>query len=177
MKSPRFLTTTVLFCTLTTALSCARATETENHGLRVLAKPGPVAIDGRANDWGLSGGVFACGDLDHLRDKSSVWLHTMYDADNFYVLARWKDETPLNNPESLGGHGFNGDCLQFCAILFPDAPNETITWWDAWRDSQGRSVVGRASAGKVNGMNNNIVPDLANTLDVGVKQAFQEVIC
>ena len=38
----------------------ALATPTENLGIRVLPAPGKVAVDGKANDWDLSGGVFAC---------------------------------------------------------------------------------------------------------------------
>ena len=69
---------------------------------------------------GPSGGIFACGEAEHLREQYAVWVHAMYDANNLYLLARWKDPTPLNNPENKGGHGFNGDCLQVRFILFPD---------------------------------------------------------
>jgi len=151
-----------------------QATETENHGLRVLPAPGPVVVDGNTNDWDLTGGIFACGELEHLRDNSSVWFHAMYDSENLYILARWKDPTPLNNPEALGGHGFNGDCLQFRFILFPDTPEKSVTWWDGWRDNQGRSVVERSSPGKINGgADNNLMPSLDNATEQGVKQAFK----
>jgi len=151
------------------------STETENHGLRVLPAPGPIVIDGNIDDWDLSGGIFACGELEHLRDNSSVWLHAMYDSENLYLLARWKDPTPLNNPESLGGHGFNGDCLEFRCILFPDVPAEkSITWWDAWRDNQGRSIAERSSPGEKNSAkDNNLMPSLDNAVGQGVKQAFK----
>ncbi|PTY06054.1 hypothetical protein DB346_01425 [Verrucomicrobia bacterium LW23] len=156
----------------------AFATETENRGLRVLPKPAAaVTIDGEfAADWDLSGGIFACGQLEHLRDDSSVWFHAMYDAENLYILARWKDPTPINNPEALGGHGFNGDCLQFRCILFPDNPAEkSITWWDAWRDNKGRMVVGREAPGKTNGApDNNQLPRMANATEEGVKMAFRK---
>jgi hypothetical protein len=56
------------------------------------------------------------------------------------VLARWRDPTPLNNTETVGGHGFNGDCLQVRFILFPDTPDATASWWTLWRDSLGTSV-------------------------------------
>ena len=42
----------------------AFATETENLGLAVLPTPGPVTIDGRYDDWDLSGGIFVCGDVE-----------------------------------------------------------------------------------------------------------------
>ncbi|MCF7974181.1 MAG: hypothetical protein K9N55_10225, partial [Phycisphaerae bacterium] len=78
----------------------ADATETENLNTRILPVPGQVMIDGRTEDWDLSGGVFVCSDVENLRSKMGLWVHTMYDADNLYVLARWRDETPMSNPGS-----------------------------------------------------------------------------
>lgn len=148
------------------------ATETENHGLRVLPAPAPLAIDGKIADWDLTGGIFACGELEHLRAKSSVWLHAMYDRENLYLLARWKDETPINNPASMGGYGFNGDCLQFRCILFPGTAEKTVTWWTAWRDNLGTSVVDRGWPGPASHVTDNPLPNLANAIDQGVKQSF-----
>lgn len=160
------------------AIACAgglAATETENHGLRILPAPGPVTADGRLADWDLSGGIFACGDVERLRDRCSVWLHAMHDRDNLYVLARWRDETPLNNPASFGGHGFNADCLQVRCILFPDAPERTVTWWTAWRDNLGASVVDRGWPGPNNRVTANPVENLPNAVGKGVVQGFQVV--
>jgi len=74
------------------------ATETENLGIRVLPAPGKVVVDGNPNDWDLSAGVFTCGDVENRRQTMSTWFHAMYDASNLYILARWNDDTPLNNP-------------------------------------------------------------------------------
>ena len=38
-----------------------RATETENLGIQILPAPGKVVVDGKVNDWDLSGGLFAPG--------------------------------------------------------------------------------------------------------------------
>lgn len=153
-------------------LTVARATETENHTLAVLPTPGAMTVDGKINDWDLSGGVFACGELEHLRDQFAVWFHAMYDADNIYLLARWQDPTPMNNPETLGGHGFNGDCLQVRFILFPDTPEQTVTWWTMWRDAKGVAVADRSWPGPRNGVPDNPLENLARTDAQGVKQAF-----
>ena len=83
--------------------SVALATETENLGIAVLPAPGKVVVDGKSDDWDLSGGVFICGDVENQRDKFAVWFHAMYDAENLYLLARWIDETPLNNPGQWPG--------------------------------------------------------------------------
>src|SRR4051812_17476101 len=81
----------------------AHATPTENLGLRVVPAPGRIVIDGSYKDWDLSGGIFICDNVETQRNTFSVWLHAMYDADNLYILARWTDSTPLNNPGSVKG--------------------------------------------------------------------------
>lgn len=148
------------------------ATETENRDFRVLPAPGKVVVDGTLGDWDLSGGLFACGDVEHLRDQYAVWFHAMYDADNVYLLARWVDPTPMNNPENLGGHGFNADCLQVRFILFPDAPERTVTWWTLWREAKGTTVADRSWPGARNGVPTNPVDNLARAEEKGVQQAF-----
>ena len=115
--------------------SASSATETENLGIAVLPAPGAVAIDGKFDDWDLSGGVFVCGDVENNREKLAVWIHAMYDPQYLYILARWIDETPLNNPGSIrGDFPFNGDCLQFRTITGQGAPEERGQHFSAWRD-------------------------------------------
>ncbi|HEY3323479.1 MAG TPA: hypothetical protein VGP72_23700 [Planctomycetota bacterium] len=162
----------MLASTVLLALSSAQCTETENHGIRVLPAPGKVVIDGKTDDWDLTGGIFACGELEHLRSQYSVWFHAMYDAENIYLLARWADPTPMNNPETFGGHGFNGDCLQVRFIMFPDTAEKTVTWWTMWRDAKGALVADRASPGKDNGVPDNVMENLTRADEQGVKQAF-----
>jgi hypothetical protein len=128
---------------LLTGLS-ALATETENLNIRILPAADRPTIDGKANDWNLSGGVFVCGDVENLRDQMAVWIHTMYDAENLYVLARWLDETPLSHPGSIAGdHGWRGDSLQLRIIAEPDSDRKEppICWVTAWRDRDGKDVV------------------------------------
>ncbi|HPD15250.1 MAG TPA: hypothetical protein PLE19_09880 [Planctomycetota bacterium] len=121
----------------------AEATETENLGIQVLPAPGKVVVDGKADDWDLSGGVFACGDVENLRDKLACWFHLMYDAENLYLLARWLDETPMNNPgSSKGDYGFAGDCLQVRLVTAPTQPDkERTTHVTAWIDRDGIDVI------------------------------------
>ena len=120
----------------------AWATETENLGIRALPAPGAVTIDGAVNDWDLSGALFTCGDVEHQRDHFGVWTSAMYDANNLYVLARWIDETPLNNPgQAAGSYGFAGDCLQMRFITNPGKPNERTSHWTCWRDRDQVSVM------------------------------------
>jgi hypothetical protein len=154
----------------TTAL---RATETENQVLRILPAPGRVVVDGKIDDWDLSGGIFTCGDVERLREQYGVWFHAMYNTDNVYLLARWLDPTPLNNGESSkGGQGFQGDCLQVRFITGYKTPQEVITWLTCWRDRDGISVVDRATPHGT-GRGGVELPDLPNALGHGAQQAFR----
>ncbi|HEY3322147.1 MAG TPA: PQQ-binding-like beta-propeller repeat protein [Planctomycetota bacterium] len=135
----------------------SRATETEHLNMQVLHAPGPVVIDGQVTDWDLSGGVFACGDVENARDKFAVWLHAMYDDKNLYILARWIDPTPMGNRGSVkGDYGFNGDCLQFRVVTAPDVTAPEVVHPDrdakdaimtrtshltCWRDRDGLDVI------------------------------------
>ena len=110
----------LVICLILTSSVVAVATETEHYAVRVLPVPDSVTIDGGLDDWDLSGGIFVCGDVERHRDKLAVWFHAMYDAEYLYLLARWIDETPLNNPGSTkGDFPFTGDCLQVRTVTAP----------------------------------------------------------
>lgn len=174
----KILTGIVLVLTLgLAAVQPARATETENLGIRFLPVPGKVAIDGKTDDWDLSGGVLVCGDVENLRDKMAVWMHAMYDADNLYVLARFIDETPMSHPGSIAGdHGFMGDSLQLRIILKSDAADprssmggKEVCWVTAWRDRDAKDVVNLHFPRKQEAGGDKQIAD-AKTL--GAQQAF-----
>ena len=138
------------------------ATETENQGIQVLPVPGAVKavkIDGKFNDWDLTGGIFACGDAETQRDSYGVWIHTMYDAQNFYILARWVDETPMNNPGvTIADMAWDGDCLQMRIITNEATAQEWAGGADCWHGRDDRDLV---SIGK-----------LKNAKAEGAQQAF-----
>ena len=122
--------------------SAARATETEHFSVPVLTTGGAVKIDGKADDWNLSGGTFVCGDVENTRGQYALWLHTMYDKDNLYVLCRWVDSTPMNNPGMTSAdYGFAGDCMQLRIITAPGTPAERVTHMTAWRGRDGKDVI------------------------------------
>ena len=124
------------------ATTALRATETENLGIRVLPAPGKVVIDGKTDDWDLSAGVFTCSDVENQRATMATWFHAMYDADNLYLLARWNDETPMNNPgQIIADEGFRGDCLQFRIITRPDDASERTSHWTCWRGRDGDDIM------------------------------------
>ena len=139
----------LLLLLLLCAALLARATETENLGLQILPAPGPVTVDGQFTDWDLSGSIFACGDVQHYRDKFGVWFSAMYDAKNLYLLARWSDDTPMNNPGSTAGDfGWNGDCLQVRLVADYGKPTEQENVFNCWAGADGKDVVERDTPGK-----------------------------
>ncbi|HUU98157.1 MAG TPA: PQQ-binding-like beta-propeller repeat protein, partial [Phycisphaerae bacterium] len=154
---------------VSTITGIAFATETEHLGMQVLPAPGKVVIDGKTADWDVSAGILACSDVENMRDKFSVWFHTMWDAGNLYLLARWNDETPLNNPgSSKGDYGFAGDCLQFRTIVPADDQNGRCGHWDAWLDRDGVSVISVQYGRQFNQGGDK------NVLEKGARQAFQK---
>ena len=120
----------------------ARATETENGDMQVLPTPGKVVIDGKFEDWDLSSGIFTCCDVENQREKFGVWSHAMYDEKALYLLFRWIDETPLNNPgQAAGSYGWAGDCMQVRFITNLGKPNERVSHWSCWRDRDGIGIM------------------------------------
>ena len=110
--------------------AAAGAIETENLGMSVVPAPGKVTVDGKIDDWDLSGGIFACGDVEARREQLACWFHIMYDAENLYVLARWIDSTPMNNTGNA--YGYEGDCLQVRFITGSETPQKHVTHFTAW---------------------------------------------
>jgi hypothetical protein len=95
--------------------SNSQAVQTDNFGIHAAPAPGPIAVDGKLDDWDLSGRVLMTYDIASLRDVYSAQVATMYDADNFYVALHWKDPIPLGNihdPRYQANKGWAGDAVQ-----------------------------------------------------------------
>jgi outer membrane protein assembly factor BamB len=154
----------LVLCAFT--MSCA--TETENLNMQVLPAPGKMVIDGKFDDWDLTAGIFASSDAENLRDQYSVWFHTMYDDDNLYILSRWKDPTPLNNPGVKGDLAFQGDCLQFRTVTTDATGKEKTAHWTCWKCRDGRDLMQIELGRRFNEGN---VP---NARELGAQQSFIE---
>ncbi|HZZ71552.1 MAG TPA: PQQ-binding-like beta-propeller repeat protein [Pirellulales bacterium] len=160
------------------------ATETENLGVRILPAPGKMKIDAQTDDWDLSGGIFACGDVENAASQYALWFYAMYDHDNLYFLVRWIDPTPMNNHGSTkGDYGFNGDCLQVRVVTAPDVTAADVTSTDphandaatartshltCWRDRDGVDVIDVSYGRHFN------EGGLKDAKTEGAKQAFTE---
>jgi len=150
-----------------------RATDSENLGIRVLPAPGPVTIDGKFDDWDLSGGIFACSDVENQRDHYAVWFHAMYDAQNLYLLGRFIDETPLNNPgQTIADYGFAGDCLQFRVLTGTvGTPQERASHWTCWQGVDQADLMD-VHFGLFGGRKSAYSRDLKDAKREGAQQAF-----
>ena len=143
-------------------------TSTENTDIRSVQASTPPVIDGRANEWDLAAGILVCGDVEQMRDTQSAWVHMMHDAENLYVLARWRDSTPLDNPGSgsLKETGYNGDCLQFRIRTAKKTPQDRCAHVTCWRGRDQADVVDIVYG---QGLNEGHVK---NARESGARQAF-----
>jgi len=125
------------------SLACrtTQADITENLGMRILPCPGKVKVDGKFDDWDLSGGILT-GSVRRGRPEQACWFHMMYDADNVYFLGRWFDNTPMNNPGSTAeDFGFKGDSLQVRFIMSSGTPLERVSHIIGWYGSKDKKDV------------------------------------
>lgn len=123
----------LIFIVLLAAIGLtAHAQQTDNHGIHAAPAPGAMVIDGKLNDWDLSGKVFMCYDMDALRDTFSAEVAMMHDAANLYVAVHWKDATPMGNshdPRYMASRGWAGDCLQL--RVRTDKITHVTAWYHA----------------------------------------------
>jgi lysophospholipase L1-like esterase len=125
-----------LAAVMTMMASGAQAARTVNQSLRVLPAPGPVAVDGQTGDWDLSGGVCLCNDVPAETATSALWLHAMYDGEQLYVLAHFRQPYPLANRFLRTDAAlFNDDCLRL--RLLTDRPVQV----SAALDREGQPVL------------------------------------
>jgi len=124
-----------------TISALSHATPTENFNINVPTAAKPAQIDGLDSDWNLSSAIFVCNDVENQRDSYSVWVSLMQDSSNLYVLAHFRDASPLNNPgQTSADYGFAGDCLQM-RFLFKGPSGEKDIHLTAWKGSDGKDVV------------------------------------
>ncbi|MDB6168461.1 MAG: hypothetical protein JWM88_1325, partial [Verrucomicrobia bacterium] len=102
--------------------------QSNNMGLLVLPKPGPVKIDGDLSDWDWSGRIHSFADWD-IRETHSVETAAMYDAENLYLAFKWRDPSPMLsavNPEFNPNDGWKSDAVQ---MRMHTDRNLWITMW------------------------------------------------
>ena len=101
--------------------------------------PGKVTIDGKLDDWDLSGAITVYV-VAATKDVQSGRIAVMYDADALYLGAEVRDPTPMMNrhaPEAEGDFAWDADSLQFRMVLDPAAGYPvTDTTWNKTKNDQ-----------------------------------------
>ena len=87
--------TMVCFSILLMLSGMVIAQQTDNHVLHAVPA-GKVVVDGKLNDWDLSGQVDVFANY-RMRNTYSTKVAAMYDKDNFYLSIVWRDPTPMFN--------------------------------------------------------------------------------
>ncbi|MFZ2654470.1 MAG: hypothetical protein WAX69_06100, partial [Victivallales bacterium] len=125
-----------------------KAQITLNTELRTVPAPGKVVIDGKLNDWDLSGEILMCYDLETLLNKYSSRAAAMYDKDYLYLSFRIKDPTPMLShvnpgvqPTQSVGDGWRSDCVQLRLWADPEKgvgpEGGRVTHIDCWNYTDG----------------------------------------
>ena len=103
----------------------AAAQQTTNTVLRAIPATQPLVLDGRLDDWDLSGEILMCYDLETMLATHSVRAVAMYDRDGLWLSFRFKDATPMQNhvhPVHERGNGWRSDCVQLRLWADPEKP-------------------------------------------------------
>ena len=102
--------------------------QSQNSGLQAVHAKGTVKIDGKLDEWDLSGRIWSFADIG-LRDQFSVETSAMWDGEALYLALQWHDPTPLFNqvsPKTNPGDGWRSDSVQM------RIQTDHISWLTAW---------------------------------------------
>jgi hypothetical protein len=89
--------------------------------LFAVPRPGPVTLDGRLDDWDLSGRILVYV-IRETSEMQSARFALMYDADALYLAAAVRDPSPMMNrhdPRVDGHKAWDADACQFRMVLDP----------------------------------------------------------
>ncbi len=149
------------------------AQQSNNTALHTVPVPKAVVVDGKLDDWDLSGQFEAFANY-RTRNTYSVRVAAMYDDQNLYLSIVWRDPTPLQNnvnAEFEVGSGWKSDCVQL--RMKTDIPISLDCWYSTtaqksvininYGSFQGKSPVTQDK------MQQNTKP---NALDLGAQEAF-----
>lgn len=108
--------------------------QTQNEGLSAVPVPAAVAIDGKLDEWDLSGQIWSYADTS-VRDSFSVKTAAMWDTENLYLSFVWRDPMPLNSnvdPAFDPERGWVADAVQL-RIFAGKQPS----WFTLWGFDKG----------------------------------------
>jgi hypothetical protein len=108
--------------------------QTQNEGFAAVPAPKPVNVDGKLDEWDLSGQIWSYADTS-VRDSFSVKTAAMWDAEALYLSFLWRDPMPLNStvdPQFDPERGWVADAVQL-RILAGKQPS----WFTVWGFDKG----------------------------------------
>lgn len=108
--------------------------QTQNEGFTAVPAKAKVTIDGKLDEWDLSGQIWSYADTS-VRDGFSVKTAAMWDKENLYLSFHWRDPMPLNStvdPKFDPERGWVADAVQL-RVLAGKQPS----WFTVWGFDQG----------------------------------------
>jgi hypothetical protein len=108
--------------------------QTQNEGFSAVPAKSPVKVDGKLDEWDLSGQIWSYADSS-VRDSFSVKTAAMWDVDNLYLSFVWRDPMPLNStvdPKFDPDRGWVADAVQL-RVLAGKQPS----WFTCWGFDKG----------------------------------------
>lgn len=106
--------------------------QSQNEGMLAVPAPGKVTIDGDLSDWDWSGRIWVFADTA-VRDRYSVEAAAMWDKENLYLAAKWRDPTPMYStvdPAIAPEEGWKSDSWQM-RVQTGDQTLWITTWYFA----------------------------------------------
>ncbi len=111
--------------------------QSQNEGMTAVPATKKVVIDGKLDEWDLSGQIRSFSELT-LRDRFSVRSAAMWDAENLYLSFDWRDPFPLNStidPEVDAAYGWKADAIQLRVRA-----GGQVSWVTLWSQGADRPV-------------------------------------
>lgn len=120
-----------------TTAATALPPESNTAVLRAVPAPGEVVIDGVLGDteWDKTAEMLSYP-VRRIRDKYSVRVHAMWDAEALYLGLAWNDPTPMMNKVDSEGAPFDGwqaDALQL-RLVTDYSQIHTTMWYSSKKD-------------------------------------------
>lgn len=118
--------------------------QSNNTGIRAVPARGVMKIDGKLDDWDMSGRIWSFADIG-IRDLYSAETAVMWSKDYLYLAFKFRDPTPLVNtvnPAIDAQSGWRGDAIQL--RLLTDWP----LWITLWKYSKGNQYAMLSSSWK-----------------------------
>jgi len=170
------ISTILLLCLglLMSLTSGGWAQQSDNHLLHAAPVPGKMVIDGKLDEWDLSGQIEVFANY-RLRNSYSAKVAAMYDRENFYLAVSWRDPTPMYNMIDSNydiGSGWKSDCLQL--RLKTDMVIGDVTCWysTAAKHPVINITYGRFTSGRDVNTDVNAFVGITDALKVGAREAF-----